>query len=363
MLRKKIITSTLVWGTLALALNFTGCSQKTSDSNQSQLAERIIIPVQAAVAKERNLQHVIDFSGTADAIRRAGLAPAIPGSRVMQIHVEEGQRVTEGQLLVTMEDFQLQQTSAQLRQLEADYNRMATLFKRGSVTAQQYDQIKASLAAAKAAYQLQEKSVELRAPFAGRVIGRHIQAGEIFNGMATDGTPAVVSIGQLSRMKVEIMVPEREFALLRQGQTAHIRADAYPDTLFSGLITTINPALHRVTRSARVVIELNNPAMLLKPGMFTRVQILVREIPQVLAVPNSAIVMRNNSPHVFTVPAQSPPFNTQPELVKVTTGASFGGYTQILEGIQTGTLVITSNNTSLTPQTEVNVESIVGDDK
>jgi membrane fusion protein, multidrug efflux system len=354
MWNKKWMHSTFLCSTLALGIFALGaCSKTTPDADSQSEIQQILIPVKTAYAQVQDLTQSLQFSGTVDAIRRAGLAPAIPGSRVMHIHVQEGQRVTQGQLLVTMEDFQLQQTAAQLRQLEADYNRMATLHKRGSVTAQQYDQIKAAFDAASAGYQLQKKSVELRAPFNGRIIGPHINEGEIFNGMGTDGTPAVISIGQLEKVKVEIMVPEREFSQLRAGQKAYIKADAFPDTLFTGAVTTVNPALHRVTRSARVTIEANNPSMLLKPGMFARVSITAQEFPNVLAVPASAVVMREDAPHVFTVPIQDAPHQSTPVLQPVTTGIIVGGFTQILSGLAAGTKVITDNNTSLTPRTPV----------
>jgi len=344
---------------LALTLG-AGCNRNKDDGTTQTEVDKIVLPVRGAVAVNRDIVQTLNFSGNIDAFRRAAIAPAVMGSRVLKIHAEEGQAVREGQLLVLMEDFQLRQSEAQLKQLEADFKRMEALHSRGSVTPQQFEQVRTGYTAARAGYELLKNSVELRAPFSGTVIGRYVNEGEVYTGApGVDGISGVLAIAQLGRMKIEVMVPEQDFVFLRPGQIAHVRTDAYPDTVFEGRIFTVNPALNRMSRTSRVAIEIRNDRQMLKPGMFAKVEIVTSSLKDVLAVPATAIVMRDGEPHVFTVENGSTPFITTPTLVKVRTGMVTDKDAQILDGISEGTVVLTDNNVSLSNSTGIRVMSII----
>ena len=337
-----------------------GCNKPTEQDSAPREVERIMIPVKGAVAQKRDITQTLNFSGNMDAFRRAAIAPAVMGSRVQRIFAEEGHGVREGQLLVQMEDFQLRQARTQLAQLEADQKRIAALYSRGSVTAQQYEQINTAYNAAKAGYELLKSSVELRAPFAGTVIGRYVNEGEVYTGApGVDGISGVLAIAQLGRMKIEVMVPEQDFVHLRTGQVAHVRTDAYRDTVFEGRIVTINPSLNRMSRTARVAIEIANPNRLLKPGMFARVEIVTSRLKNVLSVPSTAVVTRDGAPHVFIVEGGATPFTTTPKLTPVKTGKSTNDLTQILDGVKEGDIVLTENNVSLSENTHIRVTDVV----
>jgi membrane fusion protein, multidrug efflux system len=336
--------------------------KETKDITSTPAAEieMIYLPVRAAAAVKRDIIQALNFSGSIDAFRRAAIAPAVMGSRVMRIFVDEGSSVKEGQLLVRMEDFQLRQSAAQMSQLESDYKRMSALYSKGSVTAQQYEQVSSGFNAAVAGYELLKNSVELRAPFSGTVIGKYVNEGEVYTGTpGYDGISGVLSIAQLSRMKIEVMVPEQDFVLLRPGQPAQVKTDAYPGTDFEGKIFTVNPALNRMSRTSRVAVEIKNDQQMLKPGMFAKVEIVTNNLKDVLAVPATAVVMRNGEPNVFVVDRQDQlPYETHPTLVKVKTGLVTDTYAQILEGIGEGTIVLTDNNVSLVNGTNIRVMEI-----
>ncbi|MDR2578270.1 MAG: efflux RND transporter periplasmic adaptor subunit [Chitinispirillales bacterium] len=336
----------------------SGCNRNAADDDIGDV-EVIVMPVLAAVAAKQDVTRALSFAGSMDAFRRAAIAPAMMGSRVQRIFVEEGQMVREGQVLVQMEAFRLDQLGVQLDQLEADYKRMAALRQTGGVTMQQYEQIRSAFQAAKAGHEQMRGSVELRAPFAGTVIGRYANEGEVYTGTpGFDGTMGVLAIAQLNRMRIEVMVPEQFFAMLRPGQAAQVRVDVFPDTVFEGRIFTVNPSFNRLSRASRVVIEIANNRQLLKPGMIARVEIAAHSLQNVLAVPSTAIIIRDYETHVFTVEDKPVPFTTTPSLVRVKTGFATEHYTQIIEGIDKGVIVLTDNNISLTDETVVLVTDI-----
>jgi len=324
---------------------------------------KIVLPSKAATASVHDISQTLQFSGNIDAVKRVAIAPTTPG-RIQQILVNEGDNVKAGQLLVRMDDYQLQQSIANLGQLKSDYDRIKTLYEKGSATAQQYGQIKAGYEAALAGTELLRSSVELRAPYSGTIIGKYLNDGEIYNGTpSSDGFAAVVALAQLQLMKIEVMVPEQDFVFIKQGQTARITVDAFPDTVFEGKVSTVNPALNRTSRTSRVTIEIKNSSLMLKPGMFARVQIVSRVYKNVLAVPSTAVINRDGEKVVFTVERQPVPFETTPKMVTVTTGAVTDDYTEITSGLPEGSLVLTENNVSIVEKTIINVTSIISDNK
>jgi multidrug efflux pump subunit AcrA (membrane-fusion protein) len=92
--------------------------------------------------------------------------------------------------------------------------------------------------------------------------------------------------------------------------------------------------------------------------MFAKVEIVTNNINNVLAVPSTAIIIRDGEPHVFTVENNPAPFATTPTLVKVKTGIITDKYAQIIEGIDENTIVLTDNNISLMDDTGIRVTSI-----
>ncbi|MCL2218961.1 MAG: efflux RND transporter periplasmic adaptor subunit [Chitinispirillia bacterium] len=338
----------------------SGCNKKKEEAAEAAPAEKVLLPVKGAVAVKRDISRTLNFSGNIDATRRTAIAPASAaiGSRVERIFVKEGDAVREGQILVRMEDFQLQQSQTQLTQLEADYQRMSQLRGKG-VTQQQYEQVKTSYDAAKVGHEQLKRSIELRAPFSGTVIGRYLNDGEVYMGApGHDGAIGILSIAQLGSMTIELMVSEQDFVQLRMGQDAQVKLDVFPDTAFAGRISAISPALNRQSRTANAGIEISNAGNKLRPGMFARVEIATQTLKNVLAVPSSALVVRGNEVFVFTVEEQPAPFVTTPKLVRVKTGMLTLQYAQILEGLEENAAVLTENNASLTEETEIRVTHI-----
>jgi Cu(I)/Ag(I) efflux system membrane fusion protein len=125
-----------------------------------------------------------------------------------------------------------------------------------------------------------------------------------------------------------------------QGQSVKIRVDAYPDKAFTGKVTFIYPTVVPETRTARVRIELPNPAGLLKPAMYARVEIASgRGRGKVLAVPDSA-VLDSGTRQLVLVQLGEGAF--EPRVVKL--GMRTDGYIEVLDGIKAGESVVVSAN-------------------
>ena len=179
------------------------------------------------------------------------------------------------------------------------------------------------------------QSLTLRAQAGGVVLEKRAVAGMRF--MPGE---MLFQIADLSSVWLLADVFEQDLGLVRQGQSVKIRVDAYPDQAFTGKVTFIYPTLVPETRTARVRIELPNPAGLLKPAMYARVEIASgRDRGKVLAVPDSAILDTGTRQLVLVQRGEGA---FEPRAVKL--GRRTDGYFEVLDGIRAGESVVVSAN-------------------
>ena len=96
-------------------------------------------------------------------------------------------------------------------------------------------------------------------------------------------------------------MPERYLPQVSIGQTARVRVDAYPGTVFDGTVTRISPVVEIETRTAPVEISIDNADHRLKPGMFAGVQLVLEQRENVLTVLQEAVIGREPDTYVFVV--------------------------------------------------------------
>ena len=179
------------------------------------------------------------------------------------------------------------------------------------------------------------QSITLRAQASGVVMEKKAVAGMRF--MPGE---MLYQIADLSSVWVLADVFEQDLGLVRLGQSVKIRFDAYPDKAFNGKVTFMYPTVMPETRTAKVRIELPNPAGLLKPAMFARVEIASgRGRGKVLAVPDSAVLDTGTRQLVLVQRGEGA---FEPRTVKL--GMRTDGYIEVLGGIKAGETVVVSAN-------------------
>lgn len=179
------------------------------------------------------------------------------------------------------------------------------------------------------------QSITLRAQASGVVMEKKAVAGMRF--MPGE---MLYQIADLSSVWVLADVFEQDLGLVRPGQSVKIRFDAYPDKAFAGKVTFLYPTVTPETRTAKVRIELPNPAGLLKPAMYARVEIASsRGRGKVLAVPDSA-VLDTGTRQLVLVQRGEGAFEPRP----VKLGMRTDGYIEVLGGIKAGEIVVVSAN-------------------
>jgi membrane fusion protein, multidrug efflux system len=251
--------------------------------------------------------HVI-ASGHAEPYRKSTVASRSSGI-VMEVRVRENQRVQAGDVLVRLDTLEasldLAQARAGLIQAQADYDERMLFsgnilpdeasrqeLERIIRAASGLEQAEVNLLRA----QMNMANTEVRAPFTGRIADLRAVEGAFLGSGAE-----VLTLAQLSPIKVEVNVGEADVVYMEAGRAARVRLSAYDGEVFDGRVESANPLLDLDARSARVTIVIPNTDERIRPGMWAEASIDARAYPGRVLVPREALLDRGEQrrPMVF----------------------------------------------------------------
>ena len=293
-----------------------------------------------------------------NANRIAHVTSRIP-ARVVRVLAKLGDEVREGETLALLDspehgkaEAQYLKTIAKLKVAHAAFERHKLLYEKGigalrnlQTAEAEYLLARADLDAAEqelrllgfAAEEIERLKREgksfhdtfpLLSPFAGRIVEKHVAAGEV-----VDPSTKLFTVADLSIVWIVLGIPERDLGAVQVGQEAVISVSAYPNKRFRGKVTYISDFLDERTRTAKVRVEIANPHRKLKPGMFAEAKIATRT-RKVLLVPQSALLYMDEGPVVFV--QQDSGFLPK----AVVPGQEAGGFVEIKEGLTEGEPVV-----------------------
>lgn len=176
------------------------------------------------------------------------------------------------------------------------------------------------------------KTLTLRSPATGTVIEKFVVEGDrIMPGMTT------YRIADLSHVWIEADVFEKDLGLVEVGLNAVATFESFPGRRFSARITYIYPTVSMETRTGRMRLELANPGLILKPGMYADIAVTGRPSTPTLVVPRSAVLQTGQRALAFVQAADG---TLTPR--EVTTGRTAGREIEILDGLVEGERVVSS---------------------
>jgi RND family efflux transporter MFP subunit len=179
-----------------------------------------------------------------------------------------------------------------------------------------------------------QKTLVLNAPSSGIVVEKMVVRGaRIMPGMD------LYRIADLSRVWVEGEVFEKDLSLVRLGQTARVTFEAYPGEVFTGPITYVHPTVSVESRTGRIRVELANPDLRLRPGMYATMDLQAAASRPALMIPRSAVHFTGERALVFVRSADDV---LRPR--QITTGLIAGQDIEVLGGLIEGDIVVSSAN-------------------
>jgi membrane fusion protein (multidrug efflux system) len=309
--------------------------------------------VSVAQARPTTFTDAIEVLGVAKGKRSVTLTSSA-AQLVQRVRFTDGQTVPAGAVLVELKTAEqgagVAQAQAKLVEAKRAYDRYQTLSQQGFASKAQLDQYEAAWRSAQAdlaAARARESDRMIRAPFAGVVGLSDIAAGALVN----PGSP-IVTLDDLSSVRVDFPVPERYLAQLHPGQTIAASVDAYPGETCNGRIAQLDTRVDERTRAITARAEFANPGRKLKPGMMIRVSIS-KGVRQGLAIPETALSVQGDSAFVYVLHQQGQ--RTMAEQRPVITGLRQTNMVEITDGLTAGDRIVADGLNKIQPGQPVRV--------
>ena len=327
----------------AAALTLAACGKNESDKTVEVQEELPLVVID--VAHSQDVAQSKSCTANVEAENVNNIAPATP-NRIKTIAVDAGDRVTKGQILVTLDRANIDQLRINLEQIEREYNRAVQLLEIGGGTQQAVDQLKAQLDAARSQYDNLLENTVLTSPITGVVTARNYDPGDM------TGNLPVLTVGQLSPVvKVLIGISENDMALVRKGMPVTVALDAFPDETFEGTVNRIYPTIDTSTRTFMAEVRIANPGERIKPGMFARVGFDMGTKHNVV-VPDRAVVKQTGSGNKYVYTYS----NGRVAYKKVELGQRLGDSYELISGINDGDTVVIAGQSRLADNVPVQIQ-------
>lgn len=366
-------------------------SEATADAAGKPAATATPQPVDVttAAALTRNLQRRVEVVGSLAADEEVVISAQVAGE-LSQLNVDFGSYVSQGQVIAVIDQrdakLKVEQAEATLKQTMArlgmkegekfdphqnadvrvakasldwaqmDLDRNSKLIEQGDISRSIYDQASTQHSLAKARYQAaldavnqqlavveqQRSALALAKKAITDTVVRSPISGAVKEKIAAKGTylaigGKIVSLVKINPLRLRADIPESSAAAVRKGQTMTLTVEAFPGRTFTGRVVRIGPSLNEHTRSLTVEAEVGNSGNLLRPGMFTKSQLITANDAPAIMVPARSVVSVAGLTKVFVIE------NGKATERVIKTGLTDGDLVEVVEGITSGETVATSN--------------------
>ncbi len=388
----KILFAARIFAVASVAF-LAACSRTTADANAARTPEIPIVPVAQVTTQDlsRNLTLTAEFKPYQEVDVMAKVA-----GYIKQINVDIGDRVTEGQLLATLEipemDDDLRHANASVERSQANvkqaqdeltraksaydvaeqyYERLNDVSKKrpGLVAQQEIDDAhgkalvaQAQVAAANSAVESSNQQVSVNqsdvsrvhtmmdytrvcAPFAGVVTKRYADKGSMIQAGTASQSQAmpVVRLSQNNLLRLILPVPESAVPTVHIGQQVEVRVPSL-NRSFAGLVKRFEDKLSLETRTMDTEVDVPNPSLVLMPGMYAEVNLTLARRDHVLVAPVNAV--ENDEVAVVTP-------NHRIEFRKIQSGIETANEVEVRSGLNEGDLIVLGGHSGLQPGQEV----------
>ncbi len=296
------------------------------------------IPVVTGRPVRQDLLRRLRFDGTVHPQALSRVVSKVDG-RIESITKDEGETVEAGELIVTLVKSDLDAAviaaESAVAEAEADFERVEALLKEGGVSRKMLEGARAALDAARALEQAARVEVEdtmLRAPTSGIISLRLNEPGELAKWGDT-----MLEIVDIDRVEVACNVPEKHITSIKTGMQVSARLDALPGRVLRSKVERINPVADPTSRLFTVILLLDNPGHLIRPGMYAELEFVMERREGVLAVPEH-VVIKGEEQYVFVKEG-----NVAVRKV-VEVGLTSSGMTEIARGLSEEDMIIISGH-------------------
>lgn len=334
--------------------------------------------------------HSVLATGSLNPVRTVQVGSQISGN-IMELLADFNSEVARGDVIarldpaihqanVSLAEAEKERAAAALELGRVQWERVDSLYERAMISEAERDEARARLRQVEAdflsaRYELEKAQLELErctilSPIDGIVISRDVDVGQTV--AASLSAPVLFLIAEdLAQMEINTFVSEADIGQIREGQRAEFRVDAYRDARFEGEVWQVRHAPEVIDNvvSYDAVVRVANPDHRLKPGMTAEIDFITHEREAILRVRNAALRLRlpehllpasrpETGPGERLVVRQLP--SGRLEAVSVRVGISDGSYTEIVEGLREGDVLVTGLSVGDAAETRTGLSLLQG---
>ncbi|MBK8351551.1 MAG: efflux RND transporter periplasmic adaptor subunit [Saprospirales bacterium] len=288
------------------------------------------------VAEFSKLSNDLSANGNILAQDEVQLQPEVSG-RVTYLNIKEGTVVSKGTLLMKINDADLRaqvaKSNAQLKIALANLKRVDQLLKINGVSQAEYDAAENAVNNINADIELlkvQIAKTELRAPFSGKLGLRNISLGAYVS-----PNTLVVSLQNMSQLKIDVSVPEKYASTIQVGDNMQCNV-AGINNPFGAKVIAIEPQIDEMTRNLKVRAMIQNPNSKLVPGAYVKVKLKLKETPNAIMIPSNTVIPDDKTTRIVITDSSKVKF------IDVEIGMRTASEVQVLSGLKAGDTVLTT---------------------
>ncbi len=351
--KMKHIKLLILLGVVVAAIS---CNNQTG-SQSTELA----VPVSVENIKLKSIQQFVSTTGSAKAVDETELSSEIEGNYILQTNPRTGRkfqlgdRVEKGQVIVKLENAEylnglnIESTKLNLEISEQEYEKQKSLYEKGGVTLLEMRNSEVSMISAKNNYEsaeIQLAKTKVVAPFSGVIValpyytqGVRVSAGE-----------SMVSLMNYKKMYVEINLPEKNISEVTTGQEVMITNYTLAEDTLVGRVAELSPVISDETRTFAGKLEIDNPELKLRPGMFIKANIITAQKDSAIVIPKDVIMTGSRGKYVFIVGRNSAASDR-----RITTGIANQDEIEVTEGLSANDRLIIKGFETLRDNSKVKV--------
>jgi RND family efflux transporter MFP subunit len=298
---KKLITCIIAVTILA------SCNNEEKDLNKD-----ISVPVSVMDLKLKSIEKYIQTTGTVKPLKEISKRSEIAGEYNLLINPKTGKKyalgdyVSEGEEIIQLEDDEYE-NNIKINSLKLNleismqtFEKQQSLYEKGGVTLSELKNAEINYINSDYNYKdalIRLEKMHLKAPFSGVIVDLPYYTP----GTRVDANSLMFKMMDYSNLYMEINLAEKELGFIKTGQHVKVTNYTLPEDTLKGTINQISPAIDADTRSFKTIINIQNPTLKLRPGMFAKGQIIVASADSTIVIPKEVILSKQRGNTVFVV--------------------------------------------------------------
>jgi membrane fusion protein, multidrug efflux system len=347
---KKIIIIVVTLAILALIIFRLSTNYKKVNASKDVSTDLAYISVNVFPVSKMSINYSLQLTGYMEAYSEIDIAAEAQG-KITSLNATLGQVKSKGSIVANIDDklkkLAVQTAGISVAKLKKDLERYNNLYKGGTVTEQQLDEAQnlydnAEIQLEQAGKQLADATI--KSPISGVITSKKAEEGEYIN----IGSP-IVTIVDISRLKIKLNVSEVDVYQLKQGDKTMITTDIYPGVIFEGNISFISSQGDDSHNYPVEIVIPNNSKYPLKSGTFANVTIKLPVASEALYIPRESLLGSITEASVYVAG------NNKAILRKIIVGNGNDKYIKVISGLKEGEEVIVNGQINLSENKAIKI--------